>query len=36
MGTFIAVGPCEIELDDKKAELEKHKIELVPTKKKEK
>jgi hypothetical protein len=32
----VIVGPCEIELSEEKAELEKHKLDEVPKKKSKK
>lgn len=32
LGGHVAVGPAFVDLDDKKAELEKHKIELFQEK----
>lgn len=32
LGDRVVIGPCEIELDEKKAKLEQHKIEPVAEK----
>lgn len=36
LGDIVVVGPCEVELDEKKAKLEQHKLEPIQQKEKKK